>query len=293
MTRHLGDWVSPLADGQLGPQDTERALAHVAACAVCAAELETARAARRHLAGARDVAAAPDLTERLLALSATIPSAQGDPLRAPERDTTWSSPEAWQPTLTGDVAAAARRRRRRRVALVGVGGAGVVGCALFVLGQAPVVSPDPSRAAALTTLASDASTGTATVSGLDAAGFVAPSQLPAGYEVAAVRTADDVVEIDLTGPDGPVVVRELRGRLGDVGDAHLAVEGRDGPVVLTRDPWHVAWQSGDVVVEVTTDVPQDVLVDVVAAFPDRAYDAGVLPRITRGWSTVTGALAHP
>ncbi|GAA4731675.1 hypothetical protein GCM10023216_24640 [Isoptericola chiayiensis] len=295
MSRHLGDWVSPLADGQLGAEDTERALAHVAACPTCAAELETARAARRHLAGAGDVVADPDLTRRLLALSASIPSTDGDPLRAPERDTTWSTPVEWRTTLTGDVAVERRRRRRRRVALAGVGGVGVLGCTLFALGQAPVVAPDPSRAAALSTLASASTTPGGSGEAIESAGFVAPAALPAGYEITAVRAADDVLEIDLDGPDGPVVVREQRGRLADVGEpeATVSFDDRSDVVVLTGDPWHVAWQSGDVVVEVTTDAPHDVVRDVVAAFPGRAYDAGVVPRLTRGWSTVTGALSSP
>ncbi|WP_278236800.1 zf-HC2 domain-containing protein [Isoptericola sp. AK164] len=297
MSAHLGDRVSALADGQLPPAEAERALAHVACCSLCAAELETARSARRHLAAAGDVTPTAELTQRLLDLSASIPPADGDPLRAPDRDTGWAAPEAWHPPLTGDVLGAERRRRRRRVALVGAGGAGVLGCALFVLGQAPVVTPDTSRVAALTTLAGAGGTSgdTVTEAGLGRAGFVAPSSLPPGYEVVAVRTGPTSCEIDLTGPDGPVVVRQQQGRLaaGTGSTARTEVAGRGDVVVLSQDPWHVAWQAGDVVVEVTTDAPDDVLSEVVAAFPERDYDGGVLPQITRGWSTVTGALTLP
>ncbi|WP_277209013.1 zf-HC2 domain-containing protein [Isoptericola croceus] len=297
MNGHLGDLVSALADGQLGPTDTHRALGHVAACPLCAAELESARAARRRLTQACDVVPTPELTERLLALSASIPPVDRDPLRAPDRDTTWQTPEAWRTTLTGDLAGTARRRRRHRLALVGAGGAGVLGCALFVLGQAPVVSPEASRAAALSTLAGtdEVSTSVTDEIALDSEGYVAPGALPTGYQLAAVRTDGKLVEIDLTGPEGLVVVRERPGRLDDVvvSDMMLDVPGRGNVHVLTRDPWHVAWQAGDMVVEATTDAPHDVLVDVVAAFPDDDYDAGVLPRITRGWTTVTGALTRP
>jgi hypothetical protein len=295
MSGHLGDLVSALADGQLGPAETDRALCHVAACGLCAAELEAARASRRRLAQACDVTPTAELTERLLALSASIPSAAQDPLRAPDRDTTWQTPEAWRTTLTGDIAGSARRRRRRRIAVVGVGGAGVLGCALFVLGQAPVVAPETSRAAALSMLAGtdEVSASVSTDTAPDE--YVAPGALPDGYELTSVRTDGEVVEIDLTGPEGTVVVRERPGQLGDAagGASTLDVPGRDGVHVLVRDPWHVAWQAGDMVVEATTDAPQDVLVDVVSAFPDDDYDAGVLPRITRGWSTVTGALTRP
>jgi hypothetical protein len=295
MSGHLGDRVSALADGQLGPAETDRALCHVAACRWCAAELEAARASRRRLAQACDVTPTAELTERLLALSASIPPAERDPLRAPDRDTTWQTPEAWRTTLTGDIAGSARRRRRRRVVLAGVGGAGVLGCALFVLGQAPVVAPEASRAAALSMLAGTDEVSSSASAAVSKDAYVAPGALPEGYELAAVRTDGEVVEIDLTGPDGTVVVRERPGLLDDVaaGASTLDVPGRDGVHVLVRDPWHVAWQSGDTVVEATTDAPQDVLVAVVSAFPDDDYDAGVLPRITRGWSTVTGALTRP
>ncbi|PRZ07739.1 hypothetical protein BCE75_10483 [Isoptericola sp. CG 20/1183] len=296
MSGHLGDRVSALADGQLGPAETDRALCHVAACRLCAAELEAARAARRRLSQACDVAPTPELTARLLALSASIPSTDHDPLRAPDRDTTWQTPEAWRTTLTGDIAGSARRRRRRRLVLVGAGGAGVLGCALFVLGQAPVVSPETSRAAALSMLAGTDEVSTSVTDAVAPdESFVAPGALPAGYELTDVRTDGEVVEIHLAGPEGPVVVRERPGRLADVvrSDVRLDVPGRDDVHVLMRDPWHVAWQAGDMVVEATTDAPHDVLVDVVAAFPDDAYDAGVVPRITRGWTTVTGALTRP
>ena len=51
--------------------------------------------------------------------------------------------------------------------------------------------------------------------------------------------------------------------------------------VLSADPWHVAWQSGDTVVDVATDVDADALAELVAAFPGSAAgdDAGVL-RVT-------------
>jgi hypothetical protein len=203
---------------------------------------------------------------------------------------------------------------------------GVLGCALFALGQAPVVTPDPSRSAAFTLLAhagaeaeavarttegpevSDAEVSGALGSSaratawLDEQGWVLPSDLPAGYEVTAVRVLGDgrgAVELDVEGPYGPVVVREQRGRLADVtaaaghaGDDVLQGAGHDVEV-LSSDPWHVAWQCGDVVVDVAADLPEDVLADVVAAFPGRGYDAGVLPRISRGWTTVTGALTRP
>jgi hypothetical protein len=316
MMPHLGSWISALADGQLDAAATERALAHVAACRQCADELDAARAARHALLRSADVAPAPDLAERLLALSATIPPSDGDPLRKPVRAARWEVPAEWQTTLTGDLAARRRRRRTQRLVAAGAGGVGVLGCALFALGQAPVVTPDPSRSAALTLLAhvGDGRDVLATPAGTTTSGdgtaeratawltdngWVAPEALPPGYELTGLRivgTAGDAVELDVEGPDGALVVHQERGRLADVADAPegsgVDVAGRD-VAVLSREPWRVAWQAGDVVVDVAADVPQEVLTEVVAAFPGHGYDAGVLPRISRGWSTVTGVLSRP
>ncbi|MFD6137668.1 zf-HC2 domain-containing protein [Isoptericola sp. NPDC060257] len=321
---HLGAWVSDLADGQLDAAATERALAHVAGCPRCATELDAARAAHRALAAACDVAPDPELTNRLLALSASIPSATGDPLRDRGRSADWERPRAWEPSLSGDLGSR-RRHRTRRLVAAGAGGVGVLGVALFVLGQAPVVSPDPSRVAALTLLA-DAEPGGHDVAAGRAAtadalawladhGWSAPAALPDGYAVTALRTdgcAGDggpdaaAVELDLSGPDGSAVACLRQGRLADLGTAvagttggatdgstgGLAVRGHDVRV-LSADPWHVAWQSGDTVVDVATDVDADALAELVAAFPGSAAgdDTGVLREISRGWTIMTGAMS--
>ncbi|WP_176168809.1 zf-HC2 domain-containing protein [Krasilnikoviella flava] len=311
--------MSDLADGQLDAASTERALAHVAGCARCAAELDAARDAHRALAAACDVAPDPELTNRLLALSASIPSTTGDPLRDRGRSAGWERPQAWEPTLSGDLGAR-RWQRTRRLVAAGAGGVGVLGVALFVLGQAPVVSPDPSRVAALALLA-DAEPGAPDVAAGRAAtddalawladhGWSVPAALPDGYAVTALRTdgCDDAdgadaagVELDLSGPDGTAVACLRQGRLADLetavaeparGSSGGFVVGDHDVRVLSADPWHVAWQSGDTVVDVATDVEPEALAELVAAFPGSAAgdDAGVLHVISRGWTTMTGAL---
>ena len=311
---HLGVWVSDLADGQLDAAATERALAHVAGCARCAAELDAARDAHRALAAACDVAPDPELTDRLLALSASIPSATGDPLRDRGRSADWERPRAWEPTLSGDLGSR-RRHRTRRLVVAGAGGVGVLGVALFVLGQAPVVSPDPSRVAALTLLADaepgghDAAAGRAATADalawLTDHGWSAPAALPDGYAVTALRTDGcagthgprGAVELDIAGPDGSAVACLRQGRLADLGTAVAGPEdgapaafaaGDHDVRVLASDPWHVAWQSGDTVVDVATDVDEETLAALVAAFPGAAEggDVGVLRDISRGWSAL-------
>ncbi|GAB2457040.1 zf-HC2 domain-containing protein [Xylanimonas ulmi] len=318
---HLGDWLSPLADGQLAPAQAERALAHIAVCPACAAGLAAEREARQALAAAADVAAAPDLTDRLMALSASVPSVAGDPLREPPTGSWPVAPAgtaAFTPPLSGDLMAVARRRRVRRALSVGVSGIGVAAAALFSVGDVPVIVPDPAPAQALTLLARTGADADApgddvlgaalaasrVTSGRDAAafdwvaaqGWVRPATLPDGLDVSTLRLLGeraDVLEIDLAGAAGHVVAREQRGRLdaGAAGGHTERIGGRD-VTVLSSEPWHVAWQAGDVVVDLAADVPREVLGAVVAAFPADGYDPGVLSRIGRGWCSVRGALAR-
>jgi len=315
---HLGSRLSALVDGQLTPAEAERALEHVACCPRCAAELSAARAARRALSSAGPVEPAPDLAARLLALSAQIPSTDGDPLRsAPAASDPWAQPVplprgAW----SGDVR---RGAVRRRVVGFVVGGVGVAAVGLFALGESPLVTPDLHRSDPLNVLAQAAprATGALVVGGvptaeqgaghedapdgdgatalaaLDAEGWTCPTSLPEGFSVVDVRNAPrGAVEIDLEAPGGEAVVREQHGLLdtaalagGDTWD----VEGRRVHV-LSEEPWHVVWQSGDTVIDVVADTEQETVAALVAAFPARDYDAGVPARISRGWTTMTGAL---
>ena len=60
---HLGDRIAALADGELGHRERDRALAHVAHCVTCRAELDAQRAVKAALAAARE----PDPTALTLA----------------------------------------------------------------------------------------------------------------------------------------------------------------------------------------------------------------------------------
>lgn len=314
---HLGDLVSALADGQLSPAETERALSHVTMCRLCARELDSARAARRALSSAADVVPDPALTARLMALQASIPPTDDDPLRRPFLGPDPLSVPVWQTSsfdggdaFDGRLDRPARRRRAARFTALGVGGAGVLGLALFTLGDVPVVSPQLSAQTSMTMLGRTGPDTTAagqdvlatldvapeqvTPAALDWAadnGWAAPSDLPAGYTVSAMRLVGDqgqTLEIDLVGPSGHAVVRERPGQLAQNGSAALG-----GVQVLATEPAHVAWQSDDMVVDVVADAPEEVLSDLVASFGEHGYDAGVLPRIARGWHTVTGAIESP
>lgn len=322
---HLGSRISALVDGQLDVASTERALAHVATCRACAAELAQARAARRALAEAQEVAPAPDLTSRLLSLGSLCPPAvPGDPFAPPPaRPNVPLGAAAYTVPvrgLRGDVVA---ERSRSRLVVGALAGAGAVAAALFVLGARPTVVPSSHPGAALGLLgeaaALDESTtpallgtgsaaaapaqgalvpGTDTTQWLREHSWTFPQSLPDGWSVNAVRWSgddDEVLEVDLSGPDGAVVLVEQQGRLDTTalaGAQQLTVQGCD-VYVLSTSPWHVVWQSDGTVIQVVAAQPSDSVQSVVAAFSGGTFDDGVPARITRGWDTVTGAFAQP
>ncbi|RYV51999.1 anti-sigma factor family protein [Pengzhenrongella frigida] len=330
MTQHLGTWVSALVDGQLGPAATERALAHVAACPECAHELAAARQARRVLSVVHDVAPAPDLTARLLALGSCPPMGQGaGPARPGERKqvvplglSAYSLPAR---ALSGDLTA--RRRPSYRVAVGSLASVGVAVIGLFLIGDQPPVVPTAHPAEVLSILghargpgetvsgtlapdlAAQVSTAAAGVGGsglteadvlawMRDAGWACPTGVPGGYEITAARLTgdtDELLELDLAGPDGPIVVTEERGVLDAVALTGTPTEaiGDRTVYVINRQPWHVVWQSGDTVVSVVSEASTDSVAELVADFPAAGFDDGLPARITRGWDTVTGAFARP
>ena len=330
MTQHLGTWVSALVDGQLGPAATERALAHVAACPSCAHELAAARQARRALSVVRDVEPDPDLTARLLALgSAPPPGAGVDPSRPRERRTVLplgSSAYALPArALSGDLTA--RRHPVYRVAVGSLATLGVAALGLFVLGGQQPVVPTAHPAEALSLLGGASGAG-ATTSGtlapglaaqisrttpsvggsgvteaavldwMSGAGWTCPTGIPAGYEITAARLVGDTgaqLEVDLSGPAGPIVLTEEHGRLDDAALAGVPTQavGDRSVYVLNRQPWHVAWQSGDTVVSIVSDASTRSVAELIADFPAAGFDDDLPARLTRGWDTVTGAFARP
>ncbi|MFC8923617.1 zf-HC2 domain-containing protein [Cellulosimicrobium sp. NPDC057127] len=307
---HLGSRLSALVDGQLSPAEGERVLEHVAGCPQCAEELAAARAARRTLCAAADVEPAPDLTARLLALSAQIPSSDDDPLRRPPAAVDpWATPGAPAVLPRGEWRGEVRERTiRRRLAALVVGGVGAAAVGLFALGQTPTITPSLHRSDPLTVLAqapsgasaagvgaSGQGSGTTELSALAARGWTRPTALPDDVTVVAVRDERDLLEIDLRTPGGEAVVRERVGVLDSAALAGVGTWDVDGRTVhvLSEEPWHVVWQSGDTVVDVVADTGQDDLADLVASFPARDYDAGVPARISRGWTTMTGAIGTP
>ncbi|MCV2393478.1 zf-HC2 domain-containing protein [Actinotalea sp. M2MS4P-6] len=284
---HLGPEISGLLDGRLAPDEAERVLAHLAVCDDCAAEVAAARATRAALAGAGDVTPDPRLTARLLALGSVTPP--GPPRRTPPLGAgSLPMPGSGLPhgTVRGDLAP---RRRPLVPLLAGVAGAGLL-VTCFSLGNEPQVTVDARPAQALTAL-QIASVATGSPIDLDAwfaaHPWAVPVTVPAGHQVAAVRTDADELEIDLIGPDGLVVVRQTRGRLGEVGTA-IEVGGHEVRQLASSPPC-VAWQAGDAVVAVVASGSQQAVEPVVAAYPVEAYDDGASARLGRGWHVLLTA----
>lgn len=321
MTHHLGSQLSALVDGQLSPAAADRALAHVAGCAECTQELAAARAARRALAAAMDVPVAPELTARLLALGSTRCGPVAD--RRPDDRRSVPLPGEGDDRLPGHALRGDVVRRHTGLGILALSGVGV-GAAfgvLLVLGEQPEVTPPGHTAHVLTVLGQAATApptaeptaGTvdvaASASGPDLSapdadaavlawladhGWAAPTALPDGYEVTAVRPGVDgpgSLEVDLVGPERSLfVVTQREGRLDvdAVGAAPVVQMGDHDVRVLSTAPWHGVWQQGDVVVDLVTTRP-DVAVELVAAHPVHPYPDGLGGRISRGWTTIAGA----
>jgi anti-sigma factor RsiW len=71
MSGHLDDLAAALADGELDHDQRDRALAHLAGCDPCRAEVDAQRRLKALIANQPDPEVSPDLTMRLTALVRT------------------------------------------------------------------------------------------------------------------------------------------------------------------------------------------------------------------------------
>lgn len=146
--RHLGDRVTALVDDQLDHDARDLALAHLARCAACQAEIDAERRIAATLRDLADVPPSAELVDKLLALAAP-----GGPLPPERRPFPGAkAPVAeWRPTGAPPARPAGSRRppgtsslRRRggvRLALAGSLSVGALTVALASLGGADVDPP--------------------------------------------------------------------------------------------------------------------------------------------------------
>jgi anti-sigma factor RsiW len=155
--KHLGERVTALVDGQLGHDDRDRALAHIAGCELCRADVELERQTKAALRRLPDVEPPPELVRKLLALAE--PGGPLPPERRPFPGAAtpavgWRAhdrrPGAGRPV---DVAGPRRPqgaprlstpRRRVRLAAAGVLSAGALTLALATLGGPAQSGPAPA-----------------------------------------------------------------------------------------------------------------------------------------------------
>jgi hypothetical protein len=130
---HIGDAVAALVDGQLAPDEEERAWAHVLGCPGCRALVEREAWTKQRLAGLSQPRPTEPVPPHLTDVLGRMPAGPGDLDGA-------DSAEAW-----AHVRRLERRATRRRatVALVGVGSAGVAAAALLSLGSPLAGEPGP------------------------------------------------------------------------------------------------------------------------------------------------------
>ena len=148
---HLGDRIAALADGELGHRERDRALAHVAHCVTCRAELDAQRAVKTTLAASREPAPTPQTLAALRSLAdpgaPLPPRARSMPQGPVVPDL---PPPGRGPFGTRRDSRRPGERRLRRVRVVSAGALSVAGLVLgtaFVAGgttagpSGPVVPP--------------------------------------------------------------------------------------------------------------------------------------------------------
>jgi len=131
MTRHLGQRLSALIDGELSDTQRERVLAHLAGCEDCRREASALRLLKRRMHTLGDAAGGDALTWRLLALRPA--GGAGQPARRAARA---HRPEEHRP-------GARRRRHAWSLAAAGVAtaGLGLTGAVFLAGGDRPPSGP--------------------------------------------------------------------------------------------------------------------------------------------------------
>jgi anti-sigma factor RsiW len=143
---HLGERLTALVDGELGHDERDRALMHLAACDTCRAEADALRALKRRLRAMGDMLPAESLLGRLQAMGEP-----GDPLppvvrRLPGQGRVPAAIGSTRPRDTrpagnrpGRAAATRRRLPRGRYLVAGAATLAVlgIGSAAFAAGSEP------------------------------------------------------------------------------------------------------------------------------------------------------------
>jgi anti-sigma factor RsiW len=142
MSHHLGERLTALVDGELGHDERDRALVHLAGCEQCRAEADALRRLKRRLRAMGDVMPSDHLLRRLTTMGEpgepVLPAARRLPGHGRGRSA--ARPRDTRPGGSRTRRAAARRRMPRgRVLLAGAATLAVLGLgsAAFAAGSEP------------------------------------------------------------------------------------------------------------------------------------------------------------
>ncbi|HEU5158082.1 MAG TPA: zf-HC2 domain-containing protein [Streptosporangiaceae bacterium] len=119
---HLGDRITALVDGELGHDERDRVLAHLAACEPCRAEADVQRRLKQRLSSLGDAAPSPELLTRLYAMGepgGPIPP-RARPMPGAAKPPVVARPSAHRPGRARSTGRATRRGLKS-----GVGGHGI------------------------------------------------------------------------------------------------------------------------------------------------------------------------
>lgn len=214
---HLGDRLTALIDGELGHDERDRVLAHLAACDQCRAEADEQRRLKQRLRSLSDEPPSPELLTRLYAMGepgGPIPP-RSRPMPGAAKPPVVARPSTHRPARTsgagglGDQTGTGPARRGLKIGLkIGIGG-GIGGGGEH--GAGPGHLPAPGRRKSGRRLPRmrylAVSAATLAIFGIGTAGFVAggdPGHLP---EVAPALD-QFAVEHALTSGDVPVTDRD-------------------------------------------------------------------------------------
>lgn len=158
---HLGDRISGLVDGALADDARDRALVHIAGCADCRAEFESARLLKARLSVLPAPALSAALTARLLAMAdpgGPIPPRPGQLPSQPRMLTVPARPGGGRPQGSRPAGRTNRdstRSGRRTVRLAALAGAALSTMVVAVVGISGNVGSETQPQAPLTQLTSN------------------------------------------------------------------------------------------------------------------------------------------
>ncbi len=102
------------------------------------------------------------------------------------------------------------------------------------------------------------------------------------------------LEIVVKTPSGMALISEAKGKLDtEKISKYETFDAASGSVyVLSSQPAHLVWQSGDTVIELVSQLSTEQLMELCQSFEVEGYDTGISARFIRGFSDLAGAISE-